>query len=272
MKSFKLIIMAAMLLIGTNAQAQNAFPISDITTKGGNTVEFSIGMDNNVTAITFQFDLYLPEGVTIEEDSYGDPVATISSRASDHLLFVARQSDGAYRFLSYSNRNRAYSGNTGEIATAKLHVNAEAGEYEIKIKNAYLTQAETFQEIPCSETSCKLIVGGSGSISLSVVAMPRIRMAIGDKLTFAASMGASALTNVTWSTDDATVATVAAGEVTALKEGTTVLRVTNGLSNGECELVVYDPNSSGGIKGDVNKDGAVDIADVNSVINIILGK
>ena len=75
------------------------------------------------------------------------------------------------------------------------------------------------------------------------------------------------ITDVTWSSNDATIASVDAnGVITAHKNGIAIITATT--ANGaEAWCAVYSY-----LFGDVNEDNKVDVSDVNKVVNKILGK
>ena len=116
--------------------------ISSIHT--GETEILSIGLDNEDTMIAFEFDLQLPDGVTISKDEDGDFVATLGSRASKHSLAVSDKGNGTYHVLCYSNTNRAISGNEGELLNVELlcDENVEAGNYEATLRNIIFSDTD----------------------------------------------------------------------------------------------------------------------------------
>ena len=159
MKKFsRLFAFVIVSLFGTLCmQAQYSFTAANVEAQKGETVALAISMNNgDVTVTSFQFDLYLPEGVTVELDEYDEPIAELSSRKADHIVTAAKQKDGAYRFVAYSNKNRVFSGTDGVILTTNIILNAVPGEYDVKIKNGYITQSGTFDEFACTETTSKL--------------------------------------------------------------------------------------------------------------------
>ena len=75
------------------------------------------------------------------------------------------------------------------------------------------------------------------------------------------------ITDVTWSSSDATIASVDAnGVVTAHKNGIAIITATTD-SGAETWCSVYSY-----LRGDVDENDTVDVTDVNKVVNIILGK
>jgi len=81
--------------------------------------------------------------------------------------------------------------------------------------------------------------------------------------------GFAAADQITWRSDNTTVATVSStGLVTALAAGTALVYATVDQEEVSCEVVV---TSGGSTPGDVNGDGEVSVADVNSLISAILG-
>ena len=96
----------------------------------------------NVTAVTgMQFELQLPEGVTVATDSKGKMQATMSDRAADQSIMGSKMSNGNYQFVVFSGTSAALAGNEGVIAYITLNVGAEmaVGEYTITIKEVELT-------------------------------------------------------------------------------------------------------------------------------------
>ncbi len=103
-----------------------------------------ISMNNTAQVIGFQFDLQLPEGVTIATNSNGKFVASFTDRASDHSLSIRKVGDNLYRFVSVSMNNNAFSGTEGTLLNVKLKIEESVaiGDYEVIVKNTELTVAD----------------------------------------------------------------------------------------------------------------------------------
>ena len=100
----------------------------------------SIEMYNVEKIVGFQFDLKLPEGVTIATVD-GKYSATLSNRKGDHSLSVEKIDENSYRFISVSMNNQPFSDNEGEILRLKVLVDANMnlGEYNAVVIEAELT-------------------------------------------------------------------------------------------------------------------------------------
>ncbi len=115
----------------------------------------SICMKNTAEIRGFQFDLYLPEGMTAVKSSKGKYLVSLNkgrlAEDDEHTLTVAEQGDGAIRFLCGSQYDETFTGTSGEIATIKVNIaGMEAGEYPITLKGVKLSETDIskFYEVP----------------------------------------------------------------------------------------------------------------------------
>ena len=111
----------------------------------GNETTLSIRMNNTAQIRGFQFDLYLPEGMTAVKSSKGKFAVSLNkarlAKDDEHTLTVATQSDGAIRFLCGSQYDETFTGTSGEIATIKVNVaGLKAGKYPITLKAVKLCE------------------------------------------------------------------------------------------------------------------------------------
>ena len=112
----------------------------------GQELTLSFQMKNTAAIRGFQFDLYLPDGVTAMKNAKGRIQGSLSSgrlpEEDEHTLTIQEQSDGAIRFLCSSLYDETFTGTAGEIATlqVKVNENMEDGDYPIIIKNMKLTE------------------------------------------------------------------------------------------------------------------------------------
>ena len=112
----------------------------------GNEATLSIRMKNNVAIRGFQFDMYLPEGITPMKNSKGRILATLTNdrleEDDEHTLTSSEQPDGAIRFLCGSQYEETFTGNDGEVFTLKVSVaeDMEDGDYPLLMKNIKLSE------------------------------------------------------------------------------------------------------------------------------------
>lgn len=99
---------------------------------------------NNVIDITgIQFDLYLPDGITLAKDEYSDDIINLSDRSSyeQHSIATSVTDDKALRVIVSSQNNSTFKGNSGELLILELIPKSTmlAGNYNIAIKNVVLS-------------------------------------------------------------------------------------------------------------------------------------
>ena len=119
MKKIKFIIVMCLLSITKSVLATDNVTISDFRITRGETKEVSVLLENDVAYVGFQFDLYLPEGITVTSYSSDDSRIPASSSVT-----MNQQTDGAYRFVGAALGGEAVVGNSGSIV--KLSVTASS--------------------------------------------------------------------------------------------------------------------------------------------------
>lgn len=114
----------------------------------GQELNLSFQMKNTASIRGFQFDLYLPEGVSVVKSAMGKIQGSLcSDRLPDedeHQLTFSEQADGAIRFLCGSQYDENFIGSDGEIATLRISISKdiEAGDYPIILKNMVLNETD----------------------------------------------------------------------------------------------------------------------------------
>jgi hypothetical protein len=141
----------------------------DHTANRGAEFDLPILMNNGNEAITaFQFDVELPEGMTLLS-------AKLSDRKADQSNPVPTlQSDGSYRLATFSSSGSAFSGSEGTLLNLRVKVSTDAtlGEQTVTLKNIELTTtSKAFELINQSSTITVLDVltgdaSGDGKVSI----------------------------------------------------------------------------------------------------------
>ena len=140
------------------------FPVSTIG-EAGTTVTVSVEMNNTVQVTGFQFDIYLPNGITIptvqtdDVDKYLIELSGTRSKSS-HSLDCSLQDDGAIRVLCTSFPPSAFSGTSGVVCTIELNIGEDVtdGDYPVIFKNIIISDAQA-QKYKVEQVETTLTVG-----------------------------------------------------------------------------------------------------------------
>ena len=112
----------------------------------GESERMSIHLENETPIIMFEFYMELPEGLHIskDEDDYLDAELNAARADRTHSLVVEQGADGLYHFLCYSSKNKAFTGNDGEILNVSIScdANVEAGVYQGKLRNILMSDQD----------------------------------------------------------------------------------------------------------------------------------
>lgn len=114
---------------------------SDISGTGGTAVQLPISVTDEGNTIGVQFDLLLPEGISIATDDEGFVKAIMGDRSNGHTFTASKVDDGHYSFVIANMQNRILQGTTGTVITIELNVdkNIILGDYDILITDAKLS-------------------------------------------------------------------------------------------------------------------------------------
>lgn len=123
----------------------NTLSIDDMEARSGEQAVLSVNLENVVDITNLQFDLVLPEGITIAQDEDGYELIDLSTErtsARKHTIGNEAQADGSMRILCYSGSNAVFSGTEGEVLTVTLDIDGtvQEGDYTIQMKNLVLTE------------------------------------------------------------------------------------------------------------------------------------
>lgn len=144
----------------------NIIYVEPFNAAAGAQVQVSIKMKNSAAIRGFQFDLFLPDGVTAAKSAKGKILASLTENRlpdeDEHTLTLSEQGDGSIRFLCGSLADETFTGADGEIATLTISIDGGVanGNYPVYLKNMKLTETDisNFYETESIETT--LTVGG----------------------------------------------------------------------------------------------------------------
>ena len=127
---------------------KNVVYITPFSAQSGTQATLSINMKNTAAIRGFQFDLYLPEGVTIGKSAKGKILCSLNpARLPEddaHTIMVAEQENGTFRFLVNSMDDETFTGNDGEVISVTINL-AETmadGDYPILLENIKLSESD----------------------------------------------------------------------------------------------------------------------------------
>ena len=128
------------------SQMENAIYIEPFTARVGDDVEINVSLKNAETASAYNFELVLPEGISInvtKENDFDDEV-TLSSRNSKHQVTTNKVSDNVYRLAVASLSSKSITGNDGVVLTILAHVSEtmQEGTYPVQINSPLLVKAD----------------------------------------------------------------------------------------------------------------------------------
>lgn len=132
----------------------------DLEIMRGKTGKLLVGMDNKSDITGFQFDMYLPEGISIATNG-GQPAIAVGVRAQKaHTLAVKDLGNGGTRIVVYAtDASSIFKNIDGDIVNVELSVpeNMETGTYYATFKNIYLSNSD-LKSVECSDFMSELTV------------------------------------------------------------------------------------------------------------------
>ena len=124
--------------------------------------------DLGVTSI--EFNLLLPEGIeVVSEEGYDNPYYAfgLGSRADrSHVVEGAKMADDSYKVISFSNKNRNFSDNIGDVVviTVKAADDMKAGSYKLEVRDQVICDEE-LKDVAKGKTYSTITVGEATGIN-----------------------------------------------------------------------------------------------------------
>ena len=137
----------------------NYLSMSDTVAFHGDTIVIPVKMFNEADVISFQTDIFLPEGLELLQED-GEYIIDPSERMTrTHSIMSDNVSNGSIRVLCYSSNYKPFTGNSGDdlfYLTLKVADDAE-GDYTIQLKNTLLTNTD-FVDMPAPDVAATVNV------------------------------------------------------------------------------------------------------------------
>lgn len=255
----------------------DCFYINDFSINPGETKLIEINLDNDSVYTALQADIYLPEGLTIEQED-GDYLFELTDRKGrDHTIASTMLSNGAIRILIASQTLKTFKNNSGALVTFNIIAdNSFSGPKTIQMRNIIATDdARVKHYFP--NTTCTVTSGGStGPVNVTSLVTTSCDIPKGVKVKFNVGVNPSNAENKTlaWTSSNENIATVDAnGLIETLEMGTvTITATTTDGSNIAINYVINVTEAQqSGNSLDVNGDGYVTSADITMIYNFLLG-
>lgn len=253
----------------------DCFYINNFSIEPGETKLVEINLDNDSVYTALQADIYLPEGLTIEQED-GDYLFDLTSRKGrDHVISSTMLSSGAIRILIASQSLKTFKNNSGALVTFNIIAdNSFCGPKTIQMRNIIATDdARVKHYFPNSTCT---VTGGEPAVPVTSIETASYDIPKGMRAKFNVRVNPSNATNKTlaWTSSDSSIATMTAdGTIETLEIGTvTITATTTDGSNLSLSYVinVTEPQQSGNTL-DVNGDGYITSTDITMIYNYLLG-
>ena len=168
----------AVTVTGNISDYDNYLSMDDVEAFHGDTIVIPVKMTNEASIISFQTDIFLPEGLELMQED-GEYIIDPSERMTrTHSIMSNAVASGAIRVLCYSSNYKPFTGNSGDdlfYITVKVADNAE-GIYTIQMKNTLLTNTD-FVDLAAPDVAANVNVkayllgdaNNSGTVSITDV-------------------------------------------------------------------------------------------------------
>ena len=138
-----LVILPTILGWGVCSSAQDRLIFEDFSIKQGETKRVAIQMENSVPVTAFQFDIYMPESISVEQSGNNYSISLAERATTTHAVYADEVSNGSIRVACYSSNSSAFNGNSGNIVYIDVKAaNDFTGPVDISIKNIIVTSTD----------------------------------------------------------------------------------------------------------------------------------
>lgn len=172
-----LTLLMAILGMSAEAQQRNVLQVPDVATQVGK-AQLPVSIENTDEIVGAQFDLLLPEGITVEE--YG----SVSNRSDGHSVTVSHLSSGAYRVLLHTGANRPLGGQSGVVMYLSLNIPSsfeEGTEHPFSVSNAVLGKA-TGENVLTEAMAGKIRISKLPDLSVKSIAVDKQEFNPGERI------------------------------------------------------------------------------------------
>ena len=150
--------MSLCLLVAFSVSALDRLYINDFSISPGETKQVEIMLYNETSFSAIQADIFLPDGLTIEQED-GDYLFELTDRKGrDHTVSSRKLSSGAIRIVIASQSLKVFSGNSGALVTFNITADASFGESTAIEINHVIASEVNLTQHNLPDTSCTVTV------------------------------------------------------------------------------------------------------------------
>ena len=187
------LIMTIVLLVFAGSTFADNLSVADVTLAAGESKKIAIELNNpNADYSAFQFDLVLPEGISIDKNKKDKLIVSLNAdRIDDHTLNSSVVGSNTYRFICFSMSNSEFEDSEGDLLyiTLKADDGVSNGALTATIKSQVFTQGDGTQ-VKWSDMSFTITTSGA-EVAVPVVTADNKTRVYGDEnpeLTYSADM------------------------------------------------------------------------------------
>ena len=158
--------------------ADNMLEMSSLKATKNTQVILPIALKNEKEITGLQFDLYLPDGVTVATNSKGKMIISTTDRMEGNYSISSSTIDNFVRVAGYSGDGDAFTGTEGDILNVTLNIaeDMDDGDYTIRIKDIVLSDVNNKEYHPADVGATLTVksfvlgdVDNSGAININDV-------------------------------------------------------------------------------------------------------
>ena len=165
-------------IVGFTDTNINKLTIGNLKSKKGQQVILPIGLKNMRQITGIQFDMYLPEGISVARKGNGKMIIETTNRMEGNYTIISNTIDNYVRIIGYSTDGDVFSGNEGAILAVTLNIAEDIadGDYTIYLKDIVLSEDDNTEYHPANVSATLTVksdmmgdVDGSGAININDV-------------------------------------------------------------------------------------------------------
>ena len=156
----------------------NTLQLTGVDAYKGKQVQLPVALNNQHEITAFQFDLYLPNGVSVAKKSNGKMMIETTERMEGTYSISSNTIDNFVRVTGYSADSEAFTGNSGDILNITLDISDAVtdGDYTISIKDIVLSDVNNTEYHPANAEGTLTVksytlgdVDNSGAVNINDV-------------------------------------------------------------------------------------------------------